>query len=485
MRLWEFETQVPEEKRGVRLLRSLSGIARAADSLDFEKITDKKGGANLMACLKEQFAPHLELSMPRAFERAIYGQPRSHKESIQEYLIRCERNFVLLEKEGVQLPDQAKGYVIFRQAALTEGQELRFGAWANGQYDKATVISCLRKLDKVVDVKSKSSVVYVQDDDGAVEEGDPESEAFAAEVDEIDDEYVYLTESQAERLMDETELQVILATYQEVKKAIQMKQKGRQFYKSGAAKGKGRGSPWQDYIKDKRKIHIEQLKLRSRCARCGTVGHWARECKSPPDERRAAASGSSQSASSSKEPSNSSTVAQSWYLASPNSCVLNVVRNFCSFECIKEDTRFEGKDAAGVDSVNTSQDVPNACSHLRGIGLGFDRSVLATSAAASFFVGLTTNPTMAVVDTAAQDGLIGDVALNRLKEELKQFGLKIAWMPHKKARAHGVGGAAKVVGSAAIPLGIQGTSGILEVTVVEGDVPLLLNQVVERAASHH
>ena len=92
---------------------------------------------------------------------------------------------------------------------------------------------------------------------------------------------------------------------------------------------------------------------------------------------------------------------------------------------------------------------------------------------------------MAVVDTAAQDGLIGDVALNRLKEELKQFGLKIAWMPHKKARAHGVGGAAKVVGSAAIPLGIQGTSGILEVTVVEGDVPLLLNQVVERAASHH
>ena len=39
------------------------------------------------------------------------------------------------------------------------------------------------------------------------------------------------------------------------------------------------------------------------------------------------------------------------------------------------------------------------------------------SQGAVFFVGLTTNPTCAVVDTAAQDGLIGQQALERLKEE--------------------------------------------------------------------
>jgi hypothetical protein len=49
VRLWEFETEAPENKRGVRLLRALTGIARAAaDSLEFEKITDAKGVSHIM-----------------------------------------------------------------------------------------------------------------------------------------------------------------------------------------------------------------------------------------------------------------------------------------------------------------------------------------------------------------------------------------------------------------------------------------------------
>ena len=95
------------------------------------------------------------------------------------------------------------------------------------------------------------------------------------------------------------------------------------------------------------------------------------------------------------------------------------------------------------------------------------------SRSASFFIGLMTNPANAVVDTAAQDGLIGQQALERLKVQLAEVGLKVAWTG-RKARAHGVGGAAKVIGIVAIPVGIGGKSGVLEATVVEGEVPLLL-----------
>lgn len=57
-------------------------------------------------------------------------------------------------------------------------------------------------------------------------------------------------------------------------------------------------------------------------------------------------------------------------------------------------------------------------------------------------VGLTTSPTVAIVDTAAQDGLIGVEALERLTRQLAVRGLREAWA-NKKARAHGVGGQTK------------------------------------------
>ena len=79
---------------------------------------------------------------------------------------------------------------------------------------------------------------------------------------------------------------------------------------------------------------------------------------------------------------------------------------------------------------------------------------------------------MGIVDTAAQDGLVGDAALKRLKGQLRARGLQEVWID-KVCKAHGVGGQAKVVGMAALPLGLAGCSGVLEVSVIEGDVPLL------------
>lgn len=178
----------------------------------------------------------------------------------------------------------------------SESQDLRFGAWSESKYDKQTVISCLRKLDKVVAEGKKSTGAYFMDDEEASEydynqEDEFESEnfpAFAAAADDDDDQYVYLeAQDLGDRIFEEDELKLILATYQEVRKAIQGRQKGRGFYQGGKGKSKNknkdakmRGSQWKDYVGGKRKVHIEQLKLRTRCAKFGAVGHWAKECRS-------------------------------------------------------------------------------------------------------------------------------------------------------------------------------------------------------------
>ena len=52
--------------------------------------------------------------------------------------------------------------------------------------------------------------------------------------------------------------------------------------------------------------------------------------------------------------------------------------------------------------------------------------------------------------------------------------MRISWNKTKKAQACGVGGKAEVIGIAEVPLGIAGVNGLMELTVIKDDVPLLL-----------
>lgn len=93
------------------------------------------------------------------------------------------------------------------------------------------------------------------------------------------------------------------------------------------------------------------------------------------------------------------------------------------------------------------------------------------------FCGIATQPQHGLVDTAAERGLIGKPALNRLQGCLRECGLRIKWPPNKTSAAKGVGGDAKCLGVAMIPVGVAGVNGLLrllETTVVDDDVPLLL-----------
>lgn len=91
-------------------MRALSGAARlACDEMAFEEIADESGVRNIMNRLQEHFLPHLEVSLPRAFEAAVYGPPRPSKEGFNEYLAKMDKAFIRLKKEGVELSDEAQG----------------------------------------------------------------------------------------------------------------------------------------------------------------------------------------------------------------------------------------------------------------------------------------------------------------------------------------------------------------------------------------
>lgn len=318
VRLWQWETDIPERKQGAKLLRALSGTAKlAVEDMEFDEVATTEGVKNIMTKLREFYKPHLEIALPRAFETAVYGQVRQQKESFVEHVTRMDRNFVNLGKEGVTLPDGAVGYIIYRQSSLTEQQDHKVLTWTEGRYTRSDIVAALRKLDKVVKDKPKST--YFEDrgeeDKGIREDADEES----------DGEHVYLAEGDLNKIYEEPEIVEALASYREVRQALKDQKKGRGFFpaqsfgKGGFGGGKG---------KSKTKVHVEQLKLRTRCWNCDRIGHWSNECREP-RRKDGSQGGSSQGGSS------STSSKTGFFVATPNK-VQEPQNNFWLREFVQE-----------------------------------------------------------------------------------------------------------------------------------------------------
>ena len=154
LRIWAGSTDIPEAKQAGRVLRRLTGDARlACEDLTEEEILSDDGVDLVLKKLDEFYGPYLEQTMPRAFESAV----------LLAYTASAQTRLTQLKREGVDLPAEARGYIMFRQAKLTEKAEDMVRTWTEGNFHIDKILRALRKLDKVQG-GTKGQEAYYRDD---------------------------------------------------------------------------------------------------------------------------------------------------------------------------------------------------------------------------------------------------------------------------------------------------------------------------------
>ena len=157
---------------------------------------------------------------------------------------------------------------------------------------------------------------------------------------------------------------------------------------------------------------IQQLKLRTRCARCRKVGHWAREC--PEGNRRQ-----------------------------------------------RNDKRYDrravrpGENSKGFITVAKPT----------------ERRPSLLGASWTF---VTLRPGEVLWDTGAQERVVGKQQLDIWCKLLTEHGLQVELSQEKPESGSGIGGMTQPIGVVYVPVGLAGCNGIIRFTVVEQDVPPLL-----------
>ena len=179
---------------------------------------------------------------------------------------------------------------------------------------------------------------------------------------------------------------------------------------NGAKKARGffgprRGAVGREQGPRKKRSSIAQLQLRTGCARCRKIGHWAREC---PEGNRGQ----------------------------------------------RNDERYDRRAERPEDGSK------------RFVALAGPTARSPFFFGASWtFVAL--DPGEVMWDTGAQEGLIGRQQLERWGKRLAEHGLQFEWSKEKPEPASGIGGTAQPIGVTYMPVGLLGCTGVVRYTVVE------------------
>ncbi|CAE7204904.1 unnamed protein product, partial [Symbiodinium pilosum] len=424
---WEIESTVPREKWGLRLYQSFpegSKPRQIADQIGMQELLSADGYSLVLSSIIAKYRPFLEVAGPAAIDRFLYTGERAKGESFANYIAGKEVARQEVESHlQERLNDKVAGRVLLRQADLTEFQRELLALRDHSQlltFDQVAAI--LRPLDRpellaqaagtsLGQAATRSYPVMNRDSmEGDFEENDDQDEPN-------DDDNDESAESESQTSQDDDDLTfedkvydeegaIYIQAYHTAYSDVRRDLRDRK--KDQKANG-NKASP--NLIKGK----PEDLAARTRCYNCQELGHFARDCP-----LKGGGKGNSKS---------------------DNKKVNFIVSR--------------GSGTGGSSVFMTFPTKALSCAtpspeHLQ------------------VFAGVRVKGCEAIVDTAAEDAVIGSQALEQLQEALKKHFLQTVHVKSEnQIPCAGIGGEATALGLVDVPTSIAGLHGVLRFTVLQ------------------
>ena len=331
---------------------------------------------------------------------------------------RCAR------KTGVSFPDEARGWLILHKAGLSDEQKAVALARAQGSLKRENICKALRSCFPDLVLRKKIHGANLVEDQEASLSAD---EVVDDDAQDFEDVELLLSEHQPNNVEDpflESDVaEVLAASWREKRQELNKLQKARKFGQVRETKKAFR-------------VEIEELKKRTKCHRCGMLGHWSKECRKPRKDQT----------SSSSQPAGAALVEMSETqpdFVAMAACVPTLVD---LVEALHRNRR-EVQPSAPVGDVRPQE------------------------------VMLVSSPGYGILDTGCGKTIIGQETLKHFERMWLERGVPLPTpTPEINQFRFGNGHLETTEVSVPLPVHIGGKNGIIRAAVVKGDAPLLISR---------
>ena len=120
------------------------------NELTIEQLSSEDGGQIVFDHVKAAFAEYLDKRLPKLMEKALFRKDgrRQPSETMTQYIARKNTLLRDLDRASCVLPSAAKGYILLRDAGLSDRAWDVIETWTVGKYELDVVSSALRKLER-------------------------------------------------------------------------------------------------------------------------------------------------------------------------------------------------------------------------------------------------------------------------------------------------------------------------------------------------